>query len=102
MSLETALSKNDWSQIPEKKLKKVYVFWGILSKFLIINTSIICAFLKLMECHYSCKVLWEFQQEEKRLPTTSEDDIRKLKSLRDSLLTSNSVKVSIVTDEFLE
>ncbi|CAI2176957.1 7770_t:CDS:2 [Funneliformis geosporum] len=78
VSLETALSKNDWSQIPEKKLKKVsYVLWGVL-------------------------ILWKFQQEEKRLPASNDDDIRKLKSLRDSLLTSNGIRVSTVTDEFLE
>ncbi|CAG8486902.1 5354_t:CDS:2 [Funneliformis caledonium] len=77
VSLEAALSKNDWNQIPEKKLKKVsYVLWGVL-------------------------ILWKFQQEENRLPINNEDDIRKLKSLRDSLITSNGIKVSTISDEFL-
>ncbi|RIA90591.1 SUMO activating enzyme [Glomus cerebriforme] len=75
VSLETALSKNDWDQISAKKLKNSRVLWGVL-------------------------ILWKFQQEEKRLPTT-EVDMIKLKSLRDSLFTSNNIDVPTVTDEFL-
>lgn len=46
-------------------------------------------------------VLWKFQQEEKRLPTANEIDMTRLKSLKDSLFTSNNINVSTVTDEFL-
>jgi len=46
-------------------------------------------------------ILWKFQQEEIRLPTTNEVDMAKLKSLRDSLFTSNNINVPTVTDEFL-
>jgi hypothetical protein len=47
------------------------------------------------------KVLWKFQQEEKRLPTTNEVDMKKLKSLRDSLMTPNDINVLTATDNFL-
>lgn len=77
VSLETALSKNDWDQISVKKLNKISrVLWSVL-------------------------ILWKFQQEEKRLPTANEIDMAKLKSLKDSLFTSNNINVSTVTDEFL-
>ena len=35
VSLETALSKNDWSQMSAKQLKNSRVLWGVLSKCLI-------------------------------------------------------------------
>ncbi|KAG9296401.1 hypothetical protein G9A89_014993 [Geosiphon pyriformis] len=78
VSLGTALSKNDWSAVPFRKLRKV-------SPLLWAN-----------------QILWKFQEIEGRLPIQDEDkDFAKLKSLRDTYLPSMGVEPSLLANELL-
>ncbi|CAG8679048.1 5517_t:CDS:10, partial [Dentiscutata heterogama] len=78
VSFQCALSKADWTEISDRKLKKISpLLWAI-------------------------QILWKFQQEMGRLPATNDNsDVEKLLSLRNSYLQTIHINNLFVTDEFL-
>ncbi|RIB05713.1 sumo-activating enzyme subunit 1, partial [Gigaspora rosea] len=78
VSFQCALSKADWTEISDRKLKKISpLLWAI-------------------------QILWKFQQEMGRLPVTNDNsDVEKLLSLRNSYLQTIHINNLLVTDEFL-
>lgn len=78
VSFQCALSKADWTEISDRKLKKISpLLWAI-------------------------QILWKFQQEMGRLPVINDNsDVEKLLSLRNSYLQTIHINNLLVTDEFL-
>ncbi|CAG8522209.1 1584_t:CDS:2, partial [Cetraspora pellucida] len=78
VSFQHVLSKTDWTEISDRKLKKISpLLWAI-------------------------QILWKFQQEVGRLPVTNDNlDVEKLLSLRNTYLQTIHINNLLVTDELL-
>ncbi|KAK9764779.1 E1 ubiquitin-activating protein aos1 [Basidiobolus ranarum] len=78
VSLETALSKT-WNNMTLRQIKK-----------------------RVSPVIFGIQVLWQFQEKHQRLPKSNENDIKEILDIRNDLLPTISVDISVLDDDFLK